>query len=160
MDRNEARGDLGGRAELLAAIENAARISAGRGVFFHQAVANRLGINTSDLNCLNILQLTGPLTAGQLAERAGLTKGGAITAALDRMERAGLIKRERDPRDRRRTIIRHTQEALDRIAPLMPAEPWREVYSHFSDDDLRIVLDYTERSSEAARICIEKLLGT
>ncbi|MFC0115251.1 MarR family winged helix-turn-helix transcriptional regulator [Kibdelosporangium aridum] len=160
MERNEAGGDSGGRAELLAAIENAARISAGRGVFFHQAVANRLGINTSDLNCLNILQLSGPLTAGQLAERAGLTKGGAITTALDRMERAGLVERERDPGDRRRTIIRHTQEALDRIAPLMPAEPWQEVYSHFTDAELRTILEYTERSSEAARICIERLLGT
>lgn len=145
------------RAELLAAIETAARISAGRGVSFHQAVAHRLGINTSDLNCLNILQLAGPLTAGQLAARAGLTKGGAITAALDRMERAGLVERERDPGDRRRTIIRHTQAALDRIAPLMPAEPWREVYAHFSDAELRTVLDYTERSSEAVRICVEKL---
>jgi DNA-binding MarR family transcriptional regulator len=148
------------RDELLAAIERAARISAGRGVYFHQAVAARLGINTTDLNCLNILQLAGPLTAGQLAERAGLTKGGAITTALDRLERAGLVERERDPRDRRRTIVRHTQAALDRIAPLMPAEPWRAVYGHFSDAELRIVLDYTERSSEAARICIEKLLDS
>ncbi|MCE7005541.1 MarR family transcriptional regulator [Kibdelosporangium philippinense] len=142
------------------AIENAARISAGRGVFFRQTVANRLGINTSDLNCLNILQLAGPLTAGQLAERAGLTRGGAITAALDRMERAGLIERERDPGDRRRTIVRHTQEAIDRIAPLMPAEPWRAVYEHFTDAELRIILEYTQRSSEAARISIEKLQGT
>jgi DNA-binding MarR family transcriptional regulator len=148
------------RSGLLAAIEDAARISAGRGVFFHQAVATRLGINTSDLNCLNILQLAGPLTAGQLAGQAGLTKGGAITAALDRLERAGLIERDRDPADRRRTIIRHTQLALDRIAPLMPVDPWREVYSHFTDAELRIVLDYTERSSEAARICIEKLSDT
>lgn len=148
------------RSELLAAIEDAARISAGRGVHFHQAVAAKLGITTSDLNCLNILQLAGPLTAGQLADQAGLTKGGAITTALDRLEQAGLIERERDPADRRRMIIRHTQLAMDRIAPLMPVDPWREVYGHFTDAELRIVLDYTERSSEAARICIEKLSDT
>jgi DNA-binding MarR family transcriptional regulator len=148
------------RAELLAAIQEAARISAGRGVFFHQAVASRLGINTSDLNCLNILQLAGPLTAGQLAERAGLTRGGAITAALDRLERAGLLERERDPNDRRRTIVKHTKQALERIGPLMPGDVWEEVYSHYTDDELRILLDYTVRSSEAARISIERVTGT
>jgi DNA-binding MarR family transcriptional regulator len=148
------------RAELVAAITEAARISAGRGVFFHQAVASRVGINTSDLNCLNILQMAGPLTAGQLAEQAGLTKGGAITAALDRLERAGLIERDRDPGDRRRTIVRHTQAALDRIGPLMPGDVWEEVYTHFTAAELRVILDYTERSSEAARIAIERLSET
>jgi DNA-binding MarR family transcriptional regulator len=148
------------RAELLAAIQEAARVSAGRGVFFHQAVATRMGITTSDLNCLNLLQMAGPLTAGQLAEQVGLTKGGAITAALDRLERAGLIERERDPADRRRTIIRHTQEAVDRIGPLMPGDVWQDLYDRYTDDELRLVLDYTERSSETVRILIERLADT
>jgi predicted transcriptional regulator len=148
------------RGSLLAALVAAARVSAGRGVFFHQAVAGRLGLNTTDLNCLNLLQMSGPLPAGQLAERAGLTKGGAITAALDRLERAGYIERSRDPADRRRMIVRHTQKALDDIGPLMPGDPWDEVYSHFTDAELRVVLEYTERSSEAVRICIERLSQT
>jgi DNA-binding transcriptional ArsR family regulator len=148
------------RDSLLAALAEASRVSAGRGVFFHQMVASRLGLNTTDLNCLNLLQMGGPLPAGQLAERAGLTKGGAITAALDRLERAGYIERERDPADRRRTIVRHTRKALADIGPLMPGDPWEEVYSHFTDDQLRVVLEYTERASEAARICIERLSQT
>jgi DNA-binding MarR family transcriptional regulator len=145
------------RGKLLSAIEEAARVSAGRGVAFHQAVAARLGINTSDLNCLNLLQMAGPLTAGQLAERVGLTKGGAITAALDRLERAGLIERERDLADRRRTIVRHTPEAMDRIGPLMPGDIWADLYGRYTDDELRLVLDYTERSSETVRILTERL---
>ncbi len=148
------------RGELLAALAEASRMSAGRGVFFHQTVAARLGINTTDLNCLNLLQMSGPLPAGQLAEQVGLTKGGAITAALDRLERAGYVERERDPADRRRTIVRHTRKALDDIGPLMPGDVWEEVYTHFTDDELRVVLEYTERSSEAARISVERLTQT
>jgi DNA-binding MarR family transcriptional regulator len=148
------------RAGLVAALQEASRVSAGRGVSFHQAVATRLGVTTSDLNCLNLLQMNGPMTAGRLAEKVGLTKGGAITAALDRLEEAGLVERERDPADRRRTIIRHTQLAVDRIAPLMPGDVWADLYARYTDDELRTVLDYTERSSETVRMLIERISST
>jgi DNA-binding MarR family transcriptional regulator len=148
------------RVELLAAIQEASRVSVGRTVSFQQAVATRLGISSSDLNCLNVLQMTGPMTAGQLAEQIGLTKGGAITAALDRLERAGMIERERDPNDRRRTIIRHTQHAVDVIAPLMPGDVWADLYDRYTDDELRIVLDFTERSGATVQALIDRVSRT
>jgi DNA-binding MarR family transcriptional regulator len=148
------------RWELLAAVQEASRISVGRTVAFQHAVATRLGITPTDLNCLNILQLAGPMTAGQLAEQVGLTRGGAITTALDRLERAGLIERERDPNDRRRTIIRHTHHAVDQIAPLMPGDIWDELYARYTDDQLRTVLDFTERSSATVQILTDRLAET
>src|SRR5271167_4320095 len=64
------------------------------------ASAERIGINVTDLNCLNILALSGQLTAGELARATGLTTA-SITGVLDRLEEAGFVRRERDARDPR-----------------------------------------------------------
>src|ERR1700733_7842659 len=68
------------------------------------ASAERIGINVTDLNCLNLLALTGQMTAGELARETGLTTA-SITGVLDRLEEAGFVRRERDPKDRRRGIV-------------------------------------------------------
>ena len=67
--------------------------------FFRAAVA-RIGIAVTDMQVLDILDLIGPATAGQLADLTGLTTG-AITRILDRLEEAGLVRRARDPNDGR-----------------------------------------------------------
>src|SRR5580704_17846553 len=66
-----------------------------------QVSAERIGINATDLNCLNIVALTGPMTAGDLAKATGLTTA-SITGVLDRLEEGGFVRRVRDPHDRRR----------------------------------------------------------
>ena len=68
------------------------------------ASAERIGINVTDLNCLNILALRGQLTAGELARATGLTTA-SITGVLDRLEEAGFVRRERDAHDRRRVVV-------------------------------------------------------
>jgi DNA-binding MarR family transcriptional regulator len=73
-------------------------------VLFHAAIADRLGIGATDVKCYSILRQAGPITAGELAERTGLTTG-AITGVLDRLERAELVRRLRDPNDRRRIVV-------------------------------------------------------
>ena len=82
-----------------------------------EAVAGRLGVNRTDLRCLGLLALRGPLTAGQLAQASGLSPG-ATTTALDRLGRAGYARRVRDPADRRSVLVELTPEAqhhLDEI---------------------------------------------
>ena len=69
-----------------------------------QAAADRIGINATDLNCLNILSFSGQLTAGELARATGLTTA-SITGVIDRLEEAGFVRRERDTRDRRRVVV-------------------------------------------------------
>src|SRR5262252_445612 len=69
------------------------------------AAAEKIGINVTDLNCLNILALGGRMTAGDLARATGLTTA-SITGVLDRLEEAGFVRRERDPQDRRRVVVR------------------------------------------------------
>jgi DNA-binding MarR family transcriptional regulator len=84
---------------------------------FTQVVADRLGLNRTDLAVLSLLGARGPLSAGQLAEATGLTTG-AVTGVADRLERAGYARREPDPDDRRRVIVRLVPERLDRLERL------------------------------------------
>ena len=69
-----------------------------------QAAAAHIGINQTDLICLNALFRQGPMSAGQLASAIGLTSG-ATTTAIDRLERAGYVHRRNDPNDRRRVLV-------------------------------------------------------
>src|SRR5487761_1701593 len=69
-----------------------------------QAAAERIGVNSTDLNCLNIVALNGSMTAGELAKATGLTTA-SITGVLDRLEEGGFVRRERDPHDRRRVNV-------------------------------------------------------
>src|SRR5690349_15820511 len=91
---------LARRDELLHDLRLAGRRLSTATIMFHQAVADRLGLNLTDHKCVDLLLLNGPLTAGELASLTALTTG-AITAALDRLERGGFVKREDDPEDRR-----------------------------------------------------------
>src|SRR6202171_2951495 len=92
------------RAALMQDLEHAVRRSSALGVIFGQTVANRAGISRSDLECLDFLNLEGRVTAGRLAEVTGLTTG-AITGVVDRLEKAGFVRRERDDNDRRKVFI-------------------------------------------------------
>ncbi|MEV6320516.1 MarR family transcriptional regulator [Nocardia sp. NPDC051787] len=93
------------RNAALTSLQNQLRVQATRTVMFHSAVAARLGITLTDLSCLNVLGIDGPQTPGSLAARLGITRGGAVTALIDRLERAGYVRRERDPHDRRRVLV-------------------------------------------------------
>jgi len=71
---------------------------------FNAVIAERLELSLSDLRAWDLLLLHGPLSHGKLAQMIGLS-GGAVTALVDRLERAGAVRRNVDPDDRRRTII-------------------------------------------------------
>src|SRR5260370_26056582 len=102
------------RAALMQELEHAVRRSSALGVIFGQTVASRAGISSSDLECLDFLNLEGRVTAGRLAEVTGLTTG-AITGVVDRLEKAGLVRRERDESDRRKVFIAPVPENIARI---------------------------------------------
>src|SRR5690242_10555456 len=86
-----------GRAELELAFATAMRRTGSLMQLMGQAAADRIGINATDLNCLNILSFSGHMTAGELARATGLTTA-SITGVVDRLEQAGYVRRERDPR--------------------------------------------------------------
>ena len=126
------------RDELTDAVLLALRESSGLGVLHSQAMAERLGVSSTDLECLDIIAMRGPITAGELARASGLTTG-AITGLVDRLERAGLARREPDAADRRKVLLRVTPAVEKRGAGL--AKPMRdamtELLSNYDDQGAR-----------------------
>ncbi len=122
------------------------------------AAADLLGVNATDLHCLGRLHASGATTAGGLARACGLTPG-AMTTALDRLERAGYVRRVRREADRRRVTIEVTGEAqrlLESIWGPIGLEGKTQL-AGFSDDQLRFLLEFLRRGRElqeshAARI--------
>jgi DNA-binding MarR family transcriptional regulator len=148
------------RAKLIAELSHQARVSTAWTVLLHHAIASRSGINVTDMQCINLLQLRGPMTPGQLAEAMFLTTGGAITAVIDRLEKAGMVRRRRDEADRRRVIVEATQEApvAELSARFQPvAEIYGELLETYSDEQLEVILDYLARTNEASPGVIERV---
>ncbi|MCO5997718.1 MarR family winged helix-turn-helix transcriptional regulator [Actinoallomurus rhizosphaericola] len=148
------------RAELIAELSHQARVSTMWTVLLHNAIASRSGINVTDMQCVNLLQLQGPMTPGQLADAMFLTTGGAITAVIDRLERAGMVRRRRDEKDRRRVLVEVLEdgpftELGRRFMPV--AELYEKVLAGYSDDDLRVVLRYLTRNNEVSPEVIERV---
>ena len=126
-----------------------------------QVSAERIGINATDLNCLNIVALGGPMTAGELARATGLTTA-SITGVLDRLEDGGFVRRERDPKDRRRVIVTLNpgpglREIGPTFGPLVRA--WRDAAAGYSDEELRLLLDFQRRFEGIVRDQLARLRG-
>ena len=117
-------------------------------VAFTQAAAERLGLNAPDLGYLAAIAQEEPLTAGRLAELTGLTTG-AITGVIDRLERDGFVRREPDPTDRRRVIIRTVPERMRERAEVFASSQraWAEMSAQYSDDELAFIIDFMRRST-------------
>jgi DNA-binding MarR family transcriptional regulator len=118
-----------------------------------------LGQHPTDLECLDFLLLTGPSTAGKLAELTGLTTG-AVTAMIDRLEKAGYVKRTRDKHDRRKVIVVPDETRIyAEIAPFsMSMGVALETLSKgFSEDELEIILRFLAEANSAANKEISKL---
>jgi DNA-binding MarR family transcriptional regulator len=140
------------RAELLAALNGEFRRFSAATILFHQAIADRLGLNLTDHKCADILAATGPITAGELAERSGLTTG-AITGVIDRLEAAGFARRAKDPGDRRRVIIEPFPERIEtQIGPLFESmgRASTELCERYSTRELAIIHDFTIRAQQLA----------
>jgi DNA-binding MarR family transcriptional regulator len=139
------------REQVIAQLNDAIRQSQVETDAFDQFVADSLGINRTDLRCMDILERTGPMTAGDLAKAAHLTSG-AVTAVLDRMEEAGIVTRVRDTEDRRRVRVEMTPEARAQGNRFYEglARGAQELYGHFTTAQLRLVLGFLQRGREMA----------
>jgi DNA-binding HxlR family transcriptional regulator len=124
-----------------------------------QVAAERIGINATDLNCLNIVALTGPVTAGGLARETGLTTA-SITGVLDRLEEGGFVRRERDPKDRRRVIVTlNTGPGLREIGPTFGplVRAWRDAAAGYSEEELRLLLGFQRKLEQIVRDQLARL---
>lgn len=111
-----------------------------------QAAAALIGINQTDLICLNALFRQGAMTAGQLAATIGLTTG-ATTTAIDRLERAGYVHRQPDPRDRRRVLVEASRDGAHQAFSLFDdlLERTAQLSASYSDEQLTLLLELLDR---------------
>jgi DNA-binding MarR family transcriptional regulator len=126
---------------------------------FDSLAAERLGVNRTDLHCLNIIENSGGLTAGELAAGAGLTTG-AVTGVIDRLERAGYARRTPDPADRRRVKVEVTAEfyrRAERIWGPMAAD-WESALScRFTAAELERIIEFLRATNEVGRRQLDRV---
>ena len=135
-------------------------------VLFQHAVAERLGLGPTDLQCFALLREHGPTTGSDLAAITGLTTG-AITGVVARLERAGYLRREPDPHDGRKQFLCPVRERMRDIQIVF--DPIREdmaaLLGRFDVHQLIAIAEFMTRSAEmafrhATRLRAETLCGT
>ena len=160
-----ARRSSAKRSRLIDDLLLEARRSGSLGALHSRAAAPLAGLNATDWDCLDVLDWTGPITAGELARRVGITSG-AITGAIDRLETLGLVNRGADPNDRRKVIVRLAD--YDVIRSLATGRPLTEgfgalgaeideINDHFDDDQLVAIVQWLSETNAALERSIDRL---
>ena len=117
-------------------------------VLFHHAVAGRLGLGPTDHKCLDLLRGRGAMTGSDLGAITGLTSG-AITGVVARLERAGYLRREPDPHDGRKQILRlalkraHIQDVIDPLRKDVAA-----LLESFDSHQLTAIAEFLDRTTD------------
>jgi len=119
-------------------------------ILFNEKVAALAGLNSTDLQFMNLLELGVARTPGDLARWSGLTTGG-VTVALDRLEKAGCITRQPNPDDRRSTIIQPAEARLRQFQTIYhsKSELLMRAIENFNERELAVILDFFARTTGA-----------
>jgi DNA-binding MarR family transcriptional regulator len=128
----------------------AGRVQSEATVMFHAIVAAKQGLTATEEKALDLLDRSGPLTAGELARRTGLAPA-SVTGLIDRLERKGFVRRVPNPSDRRSVLVEvETERVFASMAPLFAdwVRSLEELFAGYSDEQLETILDFL---TEAAR---------
>jgi DNA-binding transcriptional ArsR family regulator len=121
-------------------------------VVFHEAIGRLLGLSAVERKCIDVLRRLGPVTAGTIGEHTGLTTG-AVTGLMDRLEKAGYVRRERDPRDRRKVLVQLVpNERMDAVlaAAFGPfGDDMVKIAARYNGAELRAIADWIAATTEA-----------
>jgi DNA-binding MarR family transcriptional regulator len=114
--------------------------------YFRNAMSEWAGLNATDMECLRLLFQKGIATPSELARHTGLTSG-ATTAMLDRLEKAGLIERRPNPKDRRGSLIAPEKSSAEKMASWFESARKAQdgLISSYSESELEIIADVFER---------------
>jgi DNA-binding MarR family transcriptional regulator len=150
--------DKNTHAQVSQALTQELRRTSSGAVLFSQAVADAVGLNPTDVECLDILLDAGPVPAGRLAELTGLTTG-AITGVIDRLEKGGYVRRAHDPGDRRKVIVMPVQEQIGRLRSLYDwlVQRMEEIYAGYSAEQLDLITRFIAQANAAGMEAIARL---
>lgn len=134
---------MSNKDELILELSYEMRQSQTMSDAFDEAVCNALKINRTDHRVVDIIQISEPIAAGELARRVGLSPA-AITTSLDRLEKRGYVERSPDPDDRRKTLLRVTKKMHDEMHPfyLPMFEMFKRQASELTEKQLREQLEF------------------
>lgn len=123
-----------------------------------RALAAALGVNRTDLRCLDLIVRGGPQTASELGARLHLTRG-SMTTLVDRLEHAGYVRRQDDPAHGRRKLVTPTRELMEAITPLLkPAiDNGLARLAKYSDAELRLILDFVQATRDGQGAVVEAI---
>lgn len=127
-------------------------------LLFHQAVAEHLGLNVTDLKCLDLVRSEPKLTPGRVAEVTGLTTA-AVTTILDRLEKAGFVRRERDPNDRRKVLVRPLPERAEEVTRLFVSldQAMSHLFEQYTTEELAFLNEFALQVGHILQIETRKL---
>jgi DNA-binding MarR family transcriptional regulator len=137
------------RADLIRASGGAVQLYQDATDAFDDAACAVLGLNRTDLKCLNVIARREPVAVGEIGKAAGLTRG-AMTTAIDRIAQAGYVRRPRHPGDRRGVLVKFTdrgRKAIDAIWGEYVRNA--EAYSGYSTAELKCILRYLQEGCSA-----------
>jgi len=123
-----------------------------------QVAADRFGLNRTDMRALDTLRTSGSLAPTALAQRLGFTTGG-VTSVVDRLERAGYVRRRTDPRDRRRQVVEPTAAAVAREREVFRAliSATSRLLNSYTDEHLVVINDFLGRMRDLTTAHADKL---
>lgn len=137
----------GSRERHETAILGSVRRLIASSILFNHEVAEKLGLGPSDGQFMTLLELHGPLTPGRLAELSGLSTG-TVTGVIDRLERAGFVRRDRAPDDRRKVIVSRDVERIEREMMPLYAEQGRRLFDllgEYDEERLAVIAEFMSR---------------
>ena len=114
-------------------------------IFFNAQMAERAGLGLTDMQMLHMLQLYGPSTPGKLGTWTALSSGG-VTVVLDRLEKAGYVRREPNPADRRSLLIALIPARMRKLQSLYEEveSETRRLLATLPQGDLKAVIRFFE----------------
>lgn len=138
---------MSSRAQLVGRLSGLMRRASTLGLLIHQGIAEQLGLHSTDLKFMDAVHGEPQLTAGRLSEITGLSTS-ATSAALDRLERRGFIRRVRDDQqDRRKVFVvstgQHEAETARLFVPLTAVAT--AVLDNYDDGQLTLIADFLEK---------------
>jgi DNA-binding MarR family transcriptional regulator len=148
------------RKELLEAVLQASRENSTIAVFFHTSIAERVGLGATETKTLYLLSSQGVLTAGEIAQRTGLTTS-SVTSLIDRLESKGFVQRVRDTQDRRRVIVERNEQRLAELNQVFHSleEHFADFLETYSDEQLATIADFLTRAAQRSQGFLATLQG-
>ncbi len=140
--------------ELMDSLRKLTRFT----LLLQTAIAGNIGLQATEAECIDFLKEMGPSTAGELAKATRLTTG-AITNLIDRLEKAGFVKRSPDAKDRRKVIVSIQPKKINKAKPYYDALALDvlTLFSTYSHEQLKFLIQHTQQLTRVYQVRVEAI---